>query len=291
MEKYIDLEQAFKQKPEITNVVKELNTYFKQRTIATKPDSNAYDKMYDFVQSKKSALLGASYFPLSKFERRFASKLYDVLHIENIIHKRISASEDTWSDPNIDKRNHKLYTTRRELFEVIFSSICISKESEKKVLNTFTPDELVLLCDLFEEEIIANKSVEEDESRTQELAAWVGGDDDDTDVAATFYDKVIQHHAINRPIGDLLEDMLNTRKITYARLFKKTMENAHIMRGYFWRYPEVFIVSYCTILTYEQMNKAVEKIFPKQYPMPDIKSYIDRRYDKENPDEQYGDND
>lgn len=137
MEKYIDLEQAFKQKPEITNVVKELNTYFKQRTIATKPDSNAYDKMYDFVQSKKSALLGASYFPLSKFERRFASKLYDVLHIENIIHKRISASEDTWSDPNIDKRNHKLYTTRRELFEVIFSSICISKESEKKSIKHF----------------------------------------------------------------------------------------------------------------------------------------------------------
>jgi len=38
-------------------------------------------------------------------------------------------------------------------------------------LNTFTPDELVLLCDLFEEEIVANKSVEDDESRTQELAA------------------------------------------------------------------------------------------------------------------------
>jgi len=57
MEKYIDLEQAFKQKPEITNVAKELNTYFKQRTQATKPDSNAYDKMYDFVQEKTSKLM------------------------------------------------------------------------------------------------------------------------------------------------------------------------------------------------------------------------------------------
>lgn len=248
--------------------------------------------MYDFVQSKKSTLMGASYFPLSKFERRFASKLYDVLHIENIIHKRIISNETTGGDPNIDKRNHKLYNTRKELFEVVFSSICISKESERKILNTFTPDELVLLCDLFEEEVVANKSSEEDESRTQELAAWIGDDDDETDVAATFYDKVVEHHAINRPIGDLLEDMLKTRNITYARLFKKTIENAGIMRWYFWRYPEVFIVSYCTILSYEQMNKAVEKIFPKQYHMPDIKSYIDRRYDKNDPDdEKYGNED
>lgn len=292
MEKYIDLEQAFKQKPEITNVAKELNTYFKQRTQATKPDSNAYDKMYDFVQEKISKLMWASYLPLSKFERRFASKLYDVLHIENIIHKRMIVSENTWSDPNIDQRNHKLYNTRRELFEVVFSSICISKESERKILNTFSPGELVLLCDLFEEEIVDSKSVEEDENRSQELAAWVGGDDDETDSAATFYDKVIQHHAINRPIGDLLEDMLNTRNITHARLFKKTMENADIIRWYFGRYPEVFIVSYFTILTYEQMHKVVEKIFPKQYYLPDIKSYIDRRYDKTDPDdEKYGNDD
>lgn len=289
MQKYLDLEQAFKQKPEVINVVKELNTYFKQWILATKPDSDAYDQMYDFIQIKKSKLLGVSYLPLSKFERRFASKLYDVLHIENIIHKRIIANEKTWGDPNTDKRVHKLYNTRRDLFEVIFSSICISKKSEEKVLNTFTPNELVLLCDLFEEETIANKSVEEDESRKQELAAWVGWDDDETDVAATFYDKVIEHHEINRPIGNLLEDMINTRNITHARLFKKIIENADIMKGYFWKYPEVFIVSYCTILTYEQMNKAAEVLFPKRYSLPDKQKYIDHRYDMDPEEDQYED--
>lgn len=40
------------------------------------------------------------------------------------------------------------------------------------------------------------------------------------------------------------------------------------------------------------MNKAVEKIFPQQYCLPDIKSYIDRRYDIEDPDdEKYGNDD
>lgn len=289
MEKYLNLDTAFQQKPEVTNVAQELRKYLKQWILANNPDSKSYDEMYDFVQEKTSKLYGASYFPLSKFERRFASKLYDVLHLENIIHKRITESQKSWAEPNIANRSHKLYTTRKELFEIILSSICISKESEKKVLNTFSPDELVLLCDFFEEETVENITQDGDEQRTQELAAWISDDNDETDVAATFYDRVVQHHEINNPLGTLVKDMLYNRWITYARLYRKLIQNTQLMRWYFWRYPHIFVVSYCEVLTYEQMNNAMQKIFPKHYCLPDMKSYIDRWYDREKPDQQYDD--
>lgn len=291
MERYIDINKAFTQKPEIVNLAIWLDKYFKQRVKTEKPDPETYSRMYDFIKQKKSKILGVSYLPNSKFERRFASKLYDILNLETIINRKIAASWDNELDESTYRRNNKLYETRQELFSIIFTDIYLAKDTERKILNTFHPSELVNMYDFFEEETVKVRSKYDIDQREEELAVWVSGDEDETDVAETFYEKVIRHHEQNRPIGLILEDVVNSRDISSNRVFRKTLEKAHILRSYFKKYPEVFIMSYISLFTYKQMNQAVEAIFPEEYSLPDIRTYIDWRYDIKNPDEQYRDDD
>ncbi len=285
MHEHIKSDISIRPKPEVVNIAKVLDKYLAHRTKATNPDIVSYEAMADFIEEKINKLMGAGYLPLSKFERRVASKLYDILSTETIIHQKIAKNQDTAN------RDVKLYEAKKDLFMTILGNIYTSKYTEPKILGSFKPEEIVTLLDIFEEETIEIINKHTDEDRNKELAAWVTGDDDDTDAAQTFYEKVVEHHETNRPIWEIIEDITNTKNITRSRIFRKTVENAKVMRWYFWQYPQVFIISFLTVLDYDQMLKAVEAIFPEKYMLPDIRWYIDRWYNIENPDEQYWDED
>lgn len=269
-------------KAEISKLIKIFNKYLLSWAKAEKPNGDTYSEEYDFIQEKTKKLAWVWYLPLSKFETRFVSQLYQVLDLKTVINDKIA---DT-SDNNIDKSTHrwniKLRETKNQLLMTIIGHIYISKEAEPKILNTFEPQDIIKLLDIFEEETVRVIDKFLDESRTQELAIGVTWDDDNTDTGQTFHQKVIEHHENNRPIGSIIEDILNTKGITYNRFFTKTIQNANIVREYFKEYPEIFIASYCTILDYKQINEVAKKLFPKWYSLPDRQKYIDERYEIEN---------
>lgn len=55
----------------------------------------------------------------------------------------------------------------------IIGHIYISKEAEPKILNTFEPQDIIKLLDIFEEETVRVIDKFLDESRAQELAIGV----------------------------------------------------------------------------------------------------------------------
>lgn len=278
MEENIKADISILPKYPMLNLANALDKYMKSRILAENPTVAEHDEMYDFIQKKKNWILGLWYLPLSKHDRRVTSKLYDILSTEIYINEKIMTDEYTEQSHEIVRKYEDIENTKKELLMILFGNIYTSTYVETKILATFTPQEITTFLDIFEESVVSTIEKRDTQERNNEIAAWITGDEDETDVAATFYEKVIEHHEINNPIGIALESLFYSKNISHNNIYKKTIEHANIIRAYFKKYPEIFIIAFCPFLNHTQMHQAFEAIFPEKYNIPDSKKYIDYRY-------------
>jgi hypothetical protein len=238
------------------------------------------------MQLKRNQLIPEQSKSLRGRQKSIAKNIYDVFHAKIKEYQAISKKEET------SQQSLNLFEAKRELMKTLIGQIYIASDPDRKFLNTFSPGDINKLCDIFEENMVRSLPEEIDEKRAEELVTGLDDEGEEIDTAATFKDKIIDHHRQNNPIGHILEYLMEEKGVSKSRILRKTIEHADLIHAYFRKYPEVFVISYRWILKREEMHEAVEAVFPKIYALPDIRKYIDESYNKIDPDdEKYGNED
>ncbi len=238
------------------------------------------------MQLKRNQLIPEQSKSLRGRQKSIAKNIYDVFQAKIKEYQAISKKEET------SEQSLNLFEAKRELMKTLIGQIYIASDPDRKFLNTFSPSDINKLCDIFEENMVRSLPEEIDKKKAEELVTGLDDEGEEIDTAATFKDKIIDHHRQNNPIGHILEYLIEEKGVSKSRILRKTIEHADLIHAYFRKYPEVFVISYYWILKREEMHKAVEAVFPKIYILPDIRKYIDESYNKTDPDdEKYGNDD